>query len=53
VVLGGLGVALFGLGGLIVVPLAILGAASASGSLALARRATGREQVGPGDTTAR
>jgi hypothetical protein len=46
--LGVLGVAVFGLGGLIVVPLALLGAASASGSLALARRADHREQLGAG-----
>jgi len=49
-VLGGLGVALFGLGIQIVVPIALLGALSASGSLALARRGAGddRELIGAG-----
>lgn len=41
--LGVLGVVLFGLSGLVIVPLTLLGAASASGSLALARRATDRQ----------
>lgn len=46
--LGLLGVAAFGLGGLIVVPLALLGAASACGSLALARKGEDRELLGTG-----
>ena len=46
--LGGLGVVLFGLGGLIVVPLALLGAVSACGSLALARKGEDRELLGAG-----
>jgi hypothetical protein len=47
-VLGLLGVAGFGLGGLIVVPLALLGAVSACGSLALARKGEDRERLGAG-----
>jgi hypothetical protein len=46
--LGLLGVALFGLGGLIVLPLALLGAVSACGSLALARKGEDRERLGTG-----
>lgn len=41
--LGVLGVALFGLSGVAIVPLTLLGAASASGSLALARRGAERQ----------
>ncbi len=46
--LGGLGVAMFPLSGLIVVPLALLGAASACGSLALARKGKDRDLLGSG-----
>jgi hypothetical protein len=42
-------IAVFGLGTGIIIPLTVLGAASASGSLALARRADDRERLGAGD----
>jgi hypothetical protein len=42
-------IALLGLGPLILVPLAVLGAASASGTLALARKGAPREQLGSGE----
>ena len=44
--LGGIGIALFGLGPLIAVPLSLLGAVSAAGSLALARKGEHRELPG-------
>lgn len=47
--LGGIGVVAFGLGAGIMIPLALLGAASASGSLALARRADDERLLGAGD----
>lgn len=43
--LGGAGVAAIGLSGLIIVPLTLLGAASAAGSLALARMGRERERL--------
>jgi hypothetical protein len=39
----------FGAGALVLVPLTLLGAASAAGSLAIARKAAGPEQLGTGD----
>ncbi|HEX7124034.1 MAG TPA: hypothetical protein VF178_16775 [Gemmatimonadaceae bacterium] len=47
--LGGIGVVAFGLGAGIMLPLALLGAASASGSLALARRADDERLLSAGD----
>jgi hypothetical protein len=47
--LGGVGVALLGLGPAILIPTTVLGALSASGSLALARRADSRELLRTGE----
>jgi hypothetical protein len=47
--LGGIGVALLGVGPAILIPTTLLGAVSASGSLALARRGGSRELIGPGE----
>lgn len=51
--LGVLGMVVFGAGPLVLIPFAVLGAASASGSLALARAGTDREPLvaGPNDQT--
>ena len=46
--LGVLGIAVFGAGPLVLIPFSVLGAASASGSLALARTGMDRERLGAG-----
>jgi hypothetical protein len=46
--LGVLGIAVFGAGPLVLIPFGVLGAASASGSLALARKGMDRERLGAG-----
>jgi hypothetical protein len=46
--LGVLGIAVFGAGPLVLIPFSVLGAASASGSLALARAGMDRDRIGTG-----